>query len=77
MFARTIVQHDFHDGASLMQPSWTVWCNSNERRGEKKSNTPAGKVDWQGKEEEAETLWGMLHTDDAGIASRSPAALER
>ena len=35
--------------------------------GKKKGRARAGRVDGQRKEEEAQTLWGMLYADDAGI----------
>ena len=40
-------------------------------------NTRAGRVDGQRKEEAAQTLWGMLYADDAGVVSRSPEGLEK
>ena len=36
----------------------------------------AGRDDGQRKEEEAQTLWGILYADDAGTVSRSPEELE-
>ena len=43
--------------------------------GKKKGRARAGRVDGQRKEEEAQTLWGMLYADDAGIVSQSPKGL--
>ena len=42
----------------------------------KKGRARAGRVDRQRKEEAAQTLWGMLYADHAGIVSRSPEGLE-
>ena len=41
-----------------------------DKGGEKKGRARAGSVDGQRKGEEVQTLWGMLHADDAGIVSR-------
>ena len=60
----------------MMQSPWTAWRNSDERR-KKRGGVRPGRVDGQRKEEEAQTLWGMLYADDAGIASRSPEGLEK
>ena len=48
-----------------------------EKGGGKMGRTRAGRVDGQMKEEEAQTFWGMLYADDAGVVSRSPEGLER
>ena len=37
----------------------------------------AGRVDGQEKEEETQTLWGILYADDAGIVPRSPKGMEK
>ena len=48
-----------------------------EKGGKKEGRAPAGRVDGQKKEEAAQTLWGMLYADDAGIESRLPEGLEK
>ena len=54
-----------------------VQLKERRRVGEKKrGRVRAGRVEGQRKEEEAQTLWGMLYDDDAGIVSRSPEGLE-
>ena len=50
---------------SMVQPQ------RKEKGGEKRGRARAGRVDGQRKEEAAQTLWGMLYADDAGIVSRS------
>ena len=55
-----------------------VQLKERRRVGEKKrGRVRAGRVEGQRKEEEAQTLWGMLYDDDAGIVSRSPEGLEK
>ena len=49
---------------------------SMEKRGKKEGRARAGRPDGQ-KEEAAQTLWGILYADDAGIISRSPEELEK
>ena len=43
-----------------------------EKREQKRARARSGRVDRQRKEEEAQTMWGMLYADDVGIVSRSP-----
>ena len=43
-----------------------------EKGGKRRGRARAGRADGQRKEEEAQTLWGMLYADDAAIVSRSP-----
>ena len=53
-----------------------VQLKERRRVGEKKrGRVRAGRVEGQRKEEEAQTLWGMLYADDAGIVSQSPKGL--
>ena len=65
--------------AGAVQSSWTAWCESKvrKRQGNKRGRARAGIVDRQRKEEEVQTLWGMLYADDTGIVSRSPEGLEK
>ena len=71
--------------ASLMQPSWTTWCSSSEKKekGEENGISRPGKNDGRrGKEEEEEEegvqiLWGMLYADDACFVSRSSEGVEK
>ena len=64
---------------SLMQPSWTTWCSSNEIRKARKGHLTHRKIDGRrGKEgEDVQRLWGMLYASDAGIVLRSSDGLER
>ena len=48
-----------------------------EKGGEEERRAQAGRLDGQRKEQEAQTLWGMLYADDAGIVSRSPEGLKK
>ena len=43
----------------------------------KEGRARAGRVDGQRKGKVAQTLWGMLYADDAGIVPRSPEGLEK
>ena len=52
---------------TLAQYTMVQLQRKNEKRGKKKGRARAGRVDGQRKEEEAQTLWGMLYADDAGI----------
>ena len=55
-----------------------VQLQRKKEKGEKqKGGARAGRVDGQRKEEEVQTLEGMLYADDAGIVSRSPERLEK
>ena len=53
-----------------------VQLQRKETGGETRGKARAGRVDGQRKEE-AQTLWGMLYADDAGILARSPEGLEK
>ena len=43
----------------------------------KEGRARAGRVDGQRKGKVAQTLWGMLYADDAGIVSQSPEGLKQ
>ena len=45
--------------------------------GQTEERARAGRVDGQGKEEAAQTLWRMLYADDAEIVSRLPEELDK
>ena len=49
----------------------TVQLQRIEKWGKKEGRARAGRVDGQRKEEAAQTLWGKLYADDAGIVSHS------
>ena len=51
--------------------------NKKEKGGGKKGRARTGRVDGQRKEEDAQTLWGMLYADDTSIVSRSPEGLAK
>ena len=44
--------------------------------GKKRGRARTGRVDGH-KKEKAQTLWGILYADDAGIVPRSPEGLEK
>ena len=55
-----------------------VQLQRKKEKGVKKEGTArAGRVDGQRKEEAAQTLWGMLYADDAGIVSLLPEGWRR
>ena len=62
--------------ASPLMQSATA-CKKGEKGEKKEGRARVGRVDRQKKEEAAQTLWGMLYADDAGIVSRSPEGLEK
>ena len=53
-----------------------VQLQRKEKWGKKRGEARAGRVDGQ-RNEEAQTWWGILYTDDEGIVSRSPEGLEK
>ena len=62
---------------AFMKDSMVQLLRKKEKGGKKERSARAGKVDGQKKEEAAQTLWGMLYADDAGVVSRSPEGLEK
>ena len=81
----TAVQHFFHGRAARGGETLHRRCSRHGQhgatpkggRGKKKGRARTGRVDGQRKEEEAQTLWGMLYADDTGIVSRSPEGLKK
>ena len=65
------------DDDAIMDSMVQLLRMKKEKGGKKEGRAPAGRVDGQKKEEAAQTLWGMLYADDAGIVSRSPERLEK
>ena len=61
---------------AVIMNSMVQLLRKQEKEGKKEGRARAGRVDRQRKEEAAQTLWGMLYADHAGIVSRSPEGLE-